>query len=94
MVKTMQASSRKENVDWIANIKNYVLEAQNFSDEKFLLMEKADEDRIPKKVMRMFMCQYLLSKTYKDMFDENKILSDETKQKILQAAEKFNAETK
>ena len=81
MVKTMQASSRKENVDWIANIKNYVLEAQNFSDEKFLLMEKADEDRIPKKVMRMFMCQYLLSKTYKDMFDENKILSayfDET----------------
>ena len=47
----------------------------------FLLMEKADEDRIPKKVMRMFMCQYLLSKTYKDMFDENKILSaysDET----------------
>lgn len=49
MVKTMQASSRKENVDWIANIKNYVLEAQNFSDEKFLLMEKADEDRIPKK---------------------------------------------
>ncbi len=26
--------------------------------------------------------------------DENKILSDETKQKILQAAEKFNAETK
>lgn len=52
-----------------------------FPDEKFLLMEKADEDRIPKKVMRMFMCQYLLSKTYKDMFDENKILSaysDET----------------
>lgn len=40
MVKTMQASSRKENVDWIANIKNYVLEAQNFSDEKFLLMER------------------------------------------------------
>ena len=75
MVKTMQTSSRKENVDWIANIKNYVLEAQNFSDESFLLMEKTTEDRIPKKVMRMFMCQYLLSKTYKDMFDKDKVLS-------------------
>ena len=75
MIRTMQASSRKENVDWIANIKNYVLEAQNFSDEEFLLMEKVKEDRIPKQVMRMFMCQYLLSKTYKDMFDKDKVLS-------------------
>lgn len=75
MVKTMQSADRKENTGWIVNIKDYVLEAQNFSDEKFLLMEKADEDRVPKKVMRMFMCQYLLAKTYRDMFDKDKILS-------------------
>ena len=75
MVKTMQSADRKKNTGWIANIKDYVLEAQNFSDEKFLLMEKTDEDRVPKKVMRMFMCQYLLAKTYRDMFDKDKILS-------------------
>ena len=75
MVKTMQSSDRKKNTGWIANIKDYVLEAQNFSDEKFLLMEKTDEDRVPKKVIRMFMCQYLLAKTYRDMFDKDKILS-------------------
>ena len=75
MIKTMQASDRKKNIEWIVKIKDYVMNAQNFSDEKFLLMEKADEERIPKKVMRMFMCQYLLSKTYKDMFEEDKVLS-------------------
>lgn len=72
LVKTLKGI---ENKDWIKNLKDYVLDAQNFSDEKFLLYEKVNEDRYPKGIIRSFMCQYLLAKTYSDMFDSNKIIS-------------------
>lgn len=64
-----------EDFSWIASLKDGVLEAQNFSDEKLLLMEKAGDDRIPKVVLRNFICQYLLSQTYDDMFESGKIIS-------------------
>ena len=75
MVKTFQAPREAAKTDWIAKLNDGVLNTQNFSDEAFLLMEKAEDDRIPKMVMRSFMCQYLLSKTYADMFLPDKILS-------------------
>ena len=34
-------------------------------------MEKVDEDRYPKQVLRSFFCDYMLSKTYPDMFDNS-----------------------
>ena len=60
---------------WILKLKDYVLASQNFSDEELLLMEKVQEDRFPKIIMRGFLCQYLLAKTYADMFDSNKLIS-------------------
>lgn len=72
MFKTLKGV---EDKTWIKNLKDYVLDAQNFSDEKFLLYEKVNEDRYPKGIMRGFMCQYLLAKTYSDMFDSSKIIS-------------------
>lgn len=72
MIKTFSGT---ENNTWINNIKDYVLDAQNFSDERFLLYEKVEQDRYPKAIMRGFMCQYLLAKTYSDMFESSKIVS-------------------
>lgn len=63
------------STDWIDRNYDYILNAQNFSDEKLLLMEKTIEERYPKRVLRMFVCQYLLSKTYSDMFDEQETIS-------------------
>ncbi len=66
----------KENrsVEWIRGNNRMlggVLKAANFSDESLLLMEKVDEDRYPKQVLRSFFCDYMLSKTYPDMFDNS-----------------------
>ena len=63
------------STEWIKRNIEYILNAQNFSDEKLLLMEKTQEERYPKRVLRMFICQYLLAKTYSDMFDEKKVIS-------------------
>lgn len=72
MVKTI---SKAGDIDWLAARENDVLNGQNFSDENFLLMEKAKEDRYPKQILRSFFCQYLLAKTYTDMFDDSKKIS-------------------
>ena len=63
------------STEWINRNVDYILNAQNFSDEKLILMEKINEERYPKRVLRMFVCQYLLAKTYTDMFDEKETIS-------------------
>lgn len=63
------------STEWISRNVDYILDAQNFSDKQLLLMEKVDEERYPKRILRAFMCQYLLAKTYTDMFDNKKIIS-------------------
>ena len=55
---------------WIQDMRAQVLNAKYFSDKDFLLMRKANEGRTPKKAFRHFVCQYLLSQTYMDMFDQ------------------------
>lgn len=72
MVKTLK---KQQGTAWIGKLKEYVLNAQNFSDKSFLLMERVDEERYPKRVLVGFMCQYLLAKTYIDMFDSSKCVS-------------------
>lgn len=64
-----------QNLGWLQSIRNDVLNAKFFSNKEFLLMENADVERIPKIVMRSFMCEYLLSQTYIDMFDEKLTIS-------------------
>ena len=49
MVKTVQ---NRQSTEWIDKLKEYVLDAQNFSDKEFLLMEKAEDDRYPKAVLK------------------------------------------
>lgn len=78
MIQHLQSFMRtlkNDDIIWISNMKDYVLSQRNFSDEEFLLYEKVSEDRYPKVILRAFMCQYLLSKTYADMFDSDKVIS-------------------
>ncbi|SCX88084.1 A nuclease family of the HNH/ENDO VII superfamily with conserved AHH [Butyrivibrio hungatei] len=65
----MDMLTNTADIGWISKNIDYILDAQNFSDESLLLMEKVQEERYPKRVLRIFMCQYLLAKTYADMFD-------------------------
>ncbi len=60
---------------WLSSITNNVFDMKNFSDKELLLMQKVDEDRYPKLILRQFVCQYYLSKTYMDMFDDKKVMS-------------------
>lgn len=71
----MDMLTNTSSTDWISRNVDYILEAQNFSDEKLLLMEKTSEERYPKRVLRMFVCQYLLAKTYPDMFNSTDRIS-------------------
>ena len=79
MITNLQAMVRqftkKSNADWLNKMMNNVLETKYFSDEGVLLLEYADEDRYPKTVLRNFFCQYLLAQTYRDMFDNSKLVS-------------------
>lgn len=63
------------STEWISRNIDYILDAQNFSDQQLLLMEKTKEERYPKRILRNFICQYLLSKTYSDMFNTEEIIS-------------------
>ena len=78
MIKTLK---KEQGNEWIQGIKNLIFDAQNFSDEEFILMGKVEEDRYPKAILRQFICQYLLASTYKDMFSDKTIsvFSDEAK---------------
>lgn len=63
----------KEDKKWILNDKEYILNFPNFSDKELLLMQK--EDKVPKSILKKFICQYFLSNTYKDMFDAHQTVS-------------------
>ena len=63
------------STDWISRNVDYIFDAQNFSDQQLVLMEKTQEERCPKRILRYFVCQYLLSKTYSDMFNSQEIIS-------------------
>lgn len=61
------------NCDWIKSMSERILNNNNFSDEKLLLMDKVNEDRYPKIILRAFISQYFLSQTYSDMFEDHNI---------------------
>ena len=71
----MDMLTESSSTDWISRNVDYILDAQNFSDQQLILMEKTQEERYPKRVLRTFICQYLLAKTYSDMFDSKEIIS-------------------
>ena len=68
--------SGKKDIVWLNSIKNHVLAMPNFSDKDLLVMKKAEtEERVPKQILRNFICQYLMAKTYPDMFESKKTVS-------------------
>lgn len=60
---------------WINDMKKEVLDAKNYSDKELLLFEKVAVDRYPKKMLRNYISQYFLSRTYTDMFDSSVLIS-------------------
>lgn len=70
--KMIEILQGKQGTQWITSLKDNIFNMQNFSDKKLLLMEKVEEERYPKNVLKNFICQYLLAKTYVDVFDPNK----------------------
>lgn len=73
MIETIK---KEKTTDWIEEQKNKVLDAKYFSEKSFLLLEDVEiTERYPKRVLRYFIAQYYLSKTYPDMFDTKKRIS-------------------
>ena len=82
MIKSL--TIRKEGYSWIESLKNIVLEKPYFSECSFLLMDKAEEDRVPKEHLGKYFCQFFLSRPYSDLIDDTKqinVFSDEKLEK-------------
>ena len=79
IIRNMQnllTSFKTMQFEWLLAMKEKVLNAIDFSNKDFLLMEMAEETgRTPKKVLNQFVCQYFLAQTYPDMFDDKKRIS-------------------
>lgn len=80
MIANLQNMTRRikganNDMTWLISMSENVLKMPKFSDKRLLLMDRTNEERYPKPVLRNFICQYLLSKTYIDMFDDTKRVS-------------------
>ena len=64
-----------QGIKWLTSMQSLVLKQTNFSDKDLLLMRKTDEDRYPKRNLRAAICQFLLSRSYEDMFGNGKRIS-------------------
>lgn len=66
---------KSKGYGWINTMKENILEAPYFSDCSFLLMEKVEEDRLPKEHLGKYFCQFFLSRPYSDLIDDTTIVS-------------------
>ena len=73
MLESLQ--NGKNDYDWIVSLKDKILEAPFFSDCSFLLMEKANEDRVPKEHLGKYICQFYLSRPYSDLITDTRRIS-------------------
>ncbi len=78
----LDSFSVTKNFDWIVSLKNNILNTAYFSDCEFLLMEKANEDRVPKEHLSKYFCQFYLSRPYSDLIDDEKTVSVFSKEKL------------
>ncbi len=53
--------------NFFTNLKSSIFERKWFSNMEFLLMDSAADNRVPKKMMRYRICQFLLSMTYPEL---------------------------
>ena len=75
-------SRKAKKYDWIITLKNNIFETPYFSDCSFLLMEKANEDRIPKEHLAKYICQFYLSRTYSDLIHDDRQINVFSKYKL------------
>ena len=80
MLESLSSSSK--GYGWIKTLKDNVLEVPYFSECSFLLMEKAEEDRVPKEHLGKYFCQFYLSKPYSDLINDGRTVSVFSKQKL------------
>lgn len=66
-------TSKKQDFSWIKSISKEIFISNNYSDENLLLMKKVNEEREPKDILRKFICQFFLARTYPDMFEDKTI---------------------
>ena len=66
---------REHSVDWLRTMKENVLVTPYFSDCDFLLMQKADEDRVPKEHLSKYFCQFYLASPYSDLITDDTLVS-------------------
>ena len=75
-------SSGNGKYDWIITLKNNILETPYFSECSFLLMEKVNEERVPKEHLAKYFCQFFLSKPYSDLITDDKRVHVFTESKL------------
>ena len=75
-------NSNRKGYAWINTLKDKILEVPYFSECSFLLMEKAEEDRVPKEHLGKYFCQFYLSRTYSDLITDARTVSVFSKQKL------------
>ena len=75
-------TSKKKDIDWLVTLKDHVLMTPYFSDVDFLIMEKANEGRVPKEHLGKYFCQFYLSKPYSDLITDAKIDNVFIKEKL------------
>lgn len=73
---------KSKGYDWIITLRDNILETPYFSDCSFLLMEKANEDRVPKEHLGKYFCQFFLSRPYADLIDDGITVSVFSKEKL------------
>lgn len=79
---TVKDNFKAKKYDWIITLKNNIFETPYFSDCSFLLMEKANEDRIPKEHLAKYICQFYLSRTYSDLIHDDRQINVFSKYKL------------
>lgn len=74
-LKNIFRTLNTKDITWLNTIRESVFNCKNFSDRDLLLMDKVNDGRIPKQNMGKFICQFVLSKVYPDMFNAKKMIS-------------------
>lgn len=72
LVKTI---GRQQDTKWLKEMRDKILNVQDYSDKKLLLYQKVDNERYPKRNLADYICQFLLSKPYSSMFDNEERIS-------------------
>lgn len=70
--KLLKTLNNDNDIQWIMEMKERILEAVNFSDKNFLLLKNAQvTEKYPKDILKSVICQFFVSRTYQDIVNED-----------------------